>query len=115
MGAKRECCFDGKKPEDLCFGDSLGEGKITFVLNVDSFVVAINLNRFICVGAFGNVKVGWLKGQASKKFAIKTMKKAEIINSKHVDHIENEKLILDRIDHPFAVSTITCANPCIFI
>ena len=27
------------------------------------------------------------------KYAIKTMKKAEIIDSKHVDHIENEKMI----------------------
>ena len=56
------------------------------------------------IGAFGNVKVGWLKGNPKQKYAIKTMKKAEIINSKHVDHIENEKLILERIDHPFAVS-----------
>jgi hypothetical protein len=32
------------------------------------------------------------------------MKKAEIIDSKHVDHIENEKSILERIQHPFAVS-----------
>lgn len=39
------------------------------------------------------------------KFAIKTMKKSEIIASKHVDHIENEKKILERIVHPFAVST----------
>ena len=32
------------------------------------------------------------------------MKKAEIIKSKHVDHIENEKKILERIEHPFIVS-----------
>jgi len=32
------------------------------------------------------------------------MKKFEIINSKHVDHIENEKNILENLDHPFAVS-----------
>jgi hypothetical protein len=31
------------------------------------------------------------------------MKKAEIIKSKHVDHIENEKKILERIEHPFIV------------
>jgi serine/threonine protein kinase len=31
------------------------------------------------------------------------MKKAEIINSKHVDHIENEKNILERVNHPFAL------------
>jgi serine/threonine protein kinase len=103
MGAKRECIFDGKKAEDLCFGDGLGEGK--FKANYRT-----NVNCFPCLGAFGNVKVGWLKGQPNKKYAIKTMKKAEIINSKHVDHIENEKLILERIDHPFAVSLTLVVN-----
>ena len=38
-----------------------------------------------------------MKGKNGKKYAIKTMKKAEIINSKHVDHIENEKNILERV------------------
>ena len=32
------------------------------------------------------------------------MKKHEIIQSKHVDHIENEKTILSKLDHPFTVS-----------
>ena len=32
------------------------------------------------------------------------MKKHEIIQSKHVDHIENEKAILSKLEHPFAVS-----------
>ena len=55
------------------------------------------------VGAFGNVKVGWLKDKPEKKYAIKTMKKLEIITSKHVDHIENEKKILEMLTHPFVV------------
>jgi len=58
---------------DLVFGISLGEG------------------------AFGNVRVGWLKNNKAHKYAIKTMKKAEIIKSKHVDHIENEKNILEKL------------------
>ena len=58
----------------------------------------------IYIGAFGNVRVGWLKNDKDNKYAIKTMKKAEIIASKHVDHIENEKNILEKIQHPFAVS-----------
>jgi len=33
------------------------------------------------------------------------MKKKEIIDSKHVDHIENEKKILELLEHPFIVST----------
>jgi serine/threonine protein kinase len=56
------------------------------------------------LGAFGNVKIGWLKNSPDKKFAIKTMKKNDIIQSKHVDHIENEKSILEHLNHPFTVS-----------
>jgi hypothetical protein len=53
--------------------------------------------------------VGWQKSNKTNKYAIKTMKKAEIISSKHVDHIENEKNILEKVQHPFAVRRIsTC-------
>lgn len=41
--------------------------------------------------------MGWVKTNKSVKYAIKTMKKGEIIKSKHVDHIENEKNILEKI------------------
>jgi len=58
----------------------------------------------MCLGAFGNVRVGWLRAAPEKIYAIKTMKKAEIIKSSHVDHIANEKKILDLLVHPFAVS-----------
>jgi serine/threonine protein kinase len=61
----------------------------------------------VYIGAFGNVRVCWIKGQPQHKYAIKTMKKADIIKSKHVDHIENEKKILERIEHPFIVSLAT--------
>ena len=50
------------------------------------------------------MRVGWLKSNKTNKYAIKTMKKAEIIKSKHVDHIENEKNILEKMQHPFCVS-----------
>jgi serine/threonine protein kinase len=45
-----------------------------------------------------------LKSDKSKKVAIKAMKKKDIIQSKHVDHIENEKKILELMQHPFIVS-----------
>jgi len=47
------------------------------------------------IGAFGNVKLAVLKKDKTKKFALKAMKKVDIIQSKHVDHIENEKKILE--------------------
>ena len=56
------------------------------------------------IGAFGNVKLAWLKKNKEKKVAIKAMKKIDIVQSKHVDHIENEKKILELINHPFIVS-----------
>ena len=36
--------------------------------------------------------------------AMKAMKKKDIIQSKHVDHIENERKILEMMQHPFIVS-----------
>ena len=49
-----------------------------------------------------------MKDNSDNKFAIKAMKKKEIIDSKHVDHIENEKKILEQLEHPFIVSE--CRN-----
>ena len=68
----------------------------------------ITIDWFV-LGAFGNVKYAWLKDNPDAKFAIKAMKKKEIIDSKHVDHIENEKKILEVLEHPFIVSTILCS------
>ena len=56
------------------------------------------------LGAFGNVLLASLKTKSSAKVAIKAMKKIDIIQSKHVDHIENEKKILELMVHPFIVS-----------
>ena len=62
---------------------------------------------YMCyLGAFGNVKIAHLKKDKNKRFALKAMKKHDIIQSKHVDHIENEKNILQMIKHPFIVSAI---------
>ena len=62
------------------------------------------LHIFLILGAFGNVKLAILKKDKTKKFALKAMKKIDIIQSKHVDHIENEKKILEMLNHPFIVS-----------
>jgi len=62
------------------------------------------IKLFVFIGAFGNVKYAWLKKDINVKVAIKAMKKHDIITSKHVDHIENEKKILELLNHPFIVS-----------
>ena len=54
------------------------------------------------VGSFGRVKLS--KHKTTGKFwAIKILKKAEIIKLKQVDHIMNEVKILTMIKHPFLV------------
>jgi serine/threonine protein kinase len=61
-------------------------------------------------GAFGNVLLATLKLKPTSRVAIKAMKKIDIIQSKHVDHIENEKKILELIVHPFIVSLLITSN-----
>jgi serine/threonine protein kinase len=56
----------------------------------------------INIGSFGRVKVAQSK-LTNKYFAIKILKKAEIIKLKQVDHIMNEVKILSVVDHPFLV------------
>lgn len=69
--SKDDLYSDKYKISDFTWGQTLGEG------------------------AFGNVKIAILKKDKTKKFALKAMKKVDIIQSKHVDHIENEKKILE--------------------
>ena len=41
--------------------------------------------------------------KANKYYAMKALKKAEILNLKQVDHVMSEIDILTQIDHPFIV------------
>lgn len=43
------------------------------------------------------------KTKSSSYYAIKLMKKIDIIKSKQTDHIMNEVKILSMIDHPFVI------------
>ena len=44
--------------------------------------------------------------QTNKYVALKSLKKAEIIRLKQVDHVINENTILGNLQHPFIVFTI---------
>ena len=56
-------------------------------------------------GSFGRVKLSKRKS-TGKFWAIKILKKAEIIKLKQVDHIMNEVKILTMIKHPFLVKKL---------
>ncbi len=60
------------------------------------------LGQTLGTGSFGRVKISKNK-VTGKYYAIKILKKAEIIKLKQVDHIMNEVRILSIINHPFLV------------
>jgi len=63
------------------------------------------MHRTLGVGSFGRVKYAKYK-RDGKMYAVKFMKKHEIIKLKQVDHINNEKRLMAQIPHPFIVSMI---------
>jgi protein kinase X len=56
----------------------------------------------IGTGSFGRVKLG-RHIKTNKIYAIKMLKKAEIIKLKQMDHIYSEYSILSMLNHPFIV------------
>ena len=70
-------------------------------MNWDKLLEQVILNH---TGSFGRVKIATCKN-TKKHYAIKILKKAEIIKLKQVDHIMNEVKILSAIDHPFLIKT----------
>lgn len=58
-------------------------------------------------GAFGRVRmVKYLRDPESTPLALKIVKKSEVVRLKQVDHIRNEKAILESVDHPFIVNLL---------
>lgn len=62
-------------------------------------------NNLSCIGSFGRVMLSKNK-KSGEFFAMKRLKKADIIKLRQVDHVISENTILADIDHPFLVSYI---------
>jgi len=59
--------------------------------------------RTIGTGTFGRVYLV-KHTQSGKFFALKVLRKMEVVRLKQVDHIKNEKKILTDVDHPYVVT-----------
>lgn len=57
------------------------------------------------VGSFGRVMLAKHK-KTGEYFAMKRLKKADIIKLRQVDHVISENNILSNIDHPFLVNKL---------
>ena len=63
-----------------------------------------NIYTTLGTGTFGRVRQVRLKGDKSSiVYALKMLKKTEIVRLNQVEHIKSEKLILGNITHPFIV------------
>ena len=62
-----------------------------------------NSHSYWCIGSFGRVMLAKNK-KSGEFFAMKRLKKADIIKLRQVDHVISENTILADIDHPFLVS-----------
>lgn len=69
------------------------------------------IDRTLGTGSFGRVHLCRLKGNG-KYYAMKVLKKNEIVKMKQVEHTINEKNILEQLDSPFLVTMLTSFQDC---
>lgn len=62
-----------------------------------------DLDRTIGTGSFGRVMICYVKKDRTQRYAMKMLKKENIVKMKQVEHTLNEKKILSSIDFPFIV------------
>jgi len=70
--------------------------------------------RTLGCGSFGRVKYAKWK-QDGKHYAVKFMKKHEIMKLKQVDHINNEKRLMAQINYPFIVNMVGFAKDLCYV
>jgi len=75
-----------------------GTKKIDGKISLDDFKVGVTLGT----GSFGRVRFAVHKA-SGEVWAIKMLKKSEVVRLQQVDHMISEKTILSCLDHPFIV------------
>ncbi|KAF9915670.1 camp-dependent protein kinase catalytic subunit, partial [Linnemannia zychae] len=67
--------------------------------NLDDF----RIHRTLGTGSFGRVHLVQSRFN-SRFYAMKVLKKSEVVRLKQVEHTNNEKMILERVEHPFLIN-----------
>lgn len=63
------------------------------------------VGKTLGTGSFGRVHIVTYKPNG-KHFAMKVLSKAQIVKLRQVEHVANEKNILEELDFPFLVKTL---------
>jgi len=61
----------------------------------------LQLSKILGVGTFGRVKLVMHTKDDNRPYALKCMRKGQVIALKQVEHVMNEKKLLEECDHPF--------------
>ena len=91
--SSRECgLFEGELKSEKIFSKAF------------SSIKEFDLRVTVGTGSFGRVRVVKIHGSQDRiPFALKILKKSEVLRMKQVDHVKSEREILLRISHPFIV------------
>jgi serine/threonine protein kinase len=65
----------------------------------------LEIRNTLGTGSFGRVHLVKYK-PSGKHYAMKVLKKAEIVKLRQVEHTMNEKQILEQLEHPFLVKIL---------
>lgn len=101
-------------PEPKAEGEPAPRNRLVPVSHLKSLVAGkswsftdFDLRATVGTGTFGRVRVVKIKGHADRTpFALKIMKKSEVIRQKQVEHVRAETQILNMIEHPFVVNLL---------
>lgn len=63
----------------------------------------LELSSTVGTGTFGRVMVARSKDNTNEYYALKIMSISDIIKLKQIEHVKNEKIILEQVNHPFIV------------
>jgi len=101
---------------DYELSTTLGTGK--FSHSVHNLAKRFNNNsvtvtlKFVCLGSFGRVMLAKNR-RSGEFFAMKRLKKSDIIKLRQVDHVISENTILADIEHPLLVSFFSITSNCL--
>ncbi|KAJ1557075.1 camp-dependent protein kinase catalytic subunit [Nowakowskiella sp. JEL0078] len=70
-----------------------------------------NINRTLGTGSFGRVHSVQLKSNG-KYYAMKVLKKSEIVKMRQVEHTVNERAILEQLEFPYMVHLLATFQDC---
>lgn len=98
--------------EEVSPGSNCVDYKIDFLIKHKEYSINdFDLYTTLGTGTFGRVRQVKIKEDPSGQvYALKMLKKTEIVRLNQVEHIKSEKSILEKVNHPFLVQLYNASS-----